>query len=320
MQKSEHNNKFEYVNSKVSWQAKLFNKVVLRGLVKPQVRKLETQKLNPGPFRSFASKLDSVISSQAKGVCVAHKKIDEVNCSWLTVPSQTKRVILYLHGGGFCVHFPKIYDGFVSRLASQLDAHALIPDYRLAPEHTFPSSLDDCVKCYEWLLEQGYSSENILIAGDSAGGQLTLTTLISIRDKHLPAPAAAILISPCTDLSYQGFQMIGEDKDQDPMFVKNAMHVMTNLFLPKGVDLNNPLVSPIYDSLTGLPPIQCHVGSTELLLTHSTRVIENIQKSGNSAKLYVWQEMPHVHPLFTFLPESEEALNLMIGFANEKLG
>ncbi len=314
------NSKTEFANASISWQAKVFNKVFLSTFVKSHMHQMETDMyMDVGKFRRFAKKFDSIMSSQPHGVCVSSKKIAGVHCSWLTVPSQSKRVILYLHGGGFCIHMPKTYDGFVSKLASQLNANALIPDYRLAPESPFPSGSDDCLACYKWLLNQGYSPHNIIIAGDSAGGQFTLTTLIRIRDEQLPIPAAAILISPCTDLSQEGFDIMGEDDGRDPMFVKGAMLQMGKNYIPSSHDDHDPLISPVYDHLSGLPPIQCHVGSTELLFTHSTRLIENIKRNNRPAELLIWKDMPHVHPLFSILPESKLALDKMIDFANKEL-
>lgn len=301
----------KFVNDNVSWQSKLNNKLVMHGFIKRQMAK----PTSTTSMKKLAVKIDQWVAKKVDDLDVKNINIDHIPCQLISSPKQSKQVLLYLHGGGFCIHLPKTYAGFVAQFCKALNINALIPDYRLTPEHQFPAAVDDCFHTYRWLLEQGYKAEDIIIAGDSAGGCLTLTTLLQIRDAKLPAPAAAVLISPASDCSREDLANTPQEiADADPMFTKSALDAMIAEYAPKEPDQTIPLLSPVFGEYHDLPPLQCHAGSTEIILHHSTRVIEKAKAAGVDASMNIWKEMPHVHPLITWLPESKQALSMMVEF------
>jgi acetyl esterase/lipase len=271
-----------------------------------------------GALRAFVSRIEGLLAASPKGVTTSDIELDAVPCRWYRLDNPGDRVILYLHGGGFCLHLPKIYDGFVSRLCKAFGAGALLPDYRLAPEHPFPNAVDDAFSAYCSLLERGVKPEHICIVGDSAGGCLTLTTLMQIRDKGLAAPACAIVLSPATDNPEQDAQLRLKAQ-QDPMFNTQTLKAFANYYLPGEADRQSPLAFPLTGSFEQLPPLQFHVGSTEILLDHSLKAAAKAQAAGVDVSLHVWDRMPHVHPLFHWLPESKQAVALMGEFVDQHL-
>jgi acetyl esterase/lipase len=159
------------------------------------------------------------------------------------------------------------------------------------------------------LYQQGVSPKNLILAGDSAGGGLVLATLLSLRDTGKILPAAGILLSPWVDLACTGESLLSNAK-ADPLLVKPPY----SLYLDKQ-DLCHPLASPLYADLTGLPPLQIFVGSTEILLDDAQRLAARAKEHDIEAKLEIWHEMPHVWPLFAdFLPEAKQALNSISEF------
>lgn len=326
--------KIIFINDKISWQAKLLNSVLLKRILKPLISKVTKEELDVKASRSgvkYFDKLaakhkstkaknsDSQTLNQQNPEQFSTRNLANVPCSYLETTSTNERILLYFHGGGFCIHLPKTYEHFVGKLAQDLNANAFMPNYRLAPEHPFPAGIDDCLNVYKQLLKIGYQAKNIIISGDSAGGNLTLTTLIQIRDQNLPAPAAAILISPATDVSTSGFELMAENSGKDSVFTIDALKTLTLNYTTAAIGGDNKLVSPLLNDLHGLPAMQFHVGSTELLLNNSVRANDKANKAGTDSQLVIWNNMPHVHPLFTWLPESKRALNMMVNFADKHL-
>jgi hypothetical protein len=179
--------------------------------------------------------------------------------------------------------------------------------YRLSPEHRYPAALDDCIAAYRWLLEQGFDASRILIAGDSAGGNLTLALLLRTRDEALPRPAGAVALSPVADFTFSG-DSVRRNDGVDDMFSADMMDALVPVYLADRELRTHPHVSPVFGDYTDLPPLLLVVGSTELLLDDSVRVAHRCP----SAQLLVWNGMPHVFPGFDFLPEAREA-TLRIG-------
>lgn len=226
-------------------------------------------------------------------------------------------VILYLHGGAFCWHNPSMYRGFVTRLCRSVGARGYLFDYRLAPEHQFPAAVDDCLVTYRWLLEDmGVDPRRVVLAGDSAGGALTLTTLMQARDQGLPLPACAVVLSPFTDATGSGSSIKGNE-ERDVLFTPEALGVVLKWYLPEGIDLANPRVSPLLGDLKGLPPLLLQVGDTEMLLDDSVRFADKIVKSGGLADLQVWSDMSHTFQLIPWLPESNQALQKIADFVQK---
>lgn len=270
--------------------------------------------------RFFFSTVVPLFSVKAAGVRREPVAITGIAAEWL-VPDNAKvgQALLYLHGGGYSIGGIKTYRNMVSHLASAAGCRALLIEYRLAPENRFPCAVEDAVTSYRWLLSQGYDPDNIAIAGDSAGGGLAVATLLSLRDAGDPLPAAAMLLSPWTDLAGTGesLQAVGW---RDPMLNKGVIHKMAVMYLGE-TDPGNPLASPLYADLKGLPPMLIQVGTREILLDDARRLAERARESGVEVHLEVCEGMFHVWQFFApLVPESRAAIERLGRFFREKAG
>jgi epsilon-lactone hydrolase len=192
-------------------------------------------------------------------------------------------------------------------------------DYRLAPEHPHPAPVIDAVAGYRWLLEQGVAPEHVVIAGDSAGGGLTVATLLRARDEGFPMPAAAVPISPMVDLQATGESMVTR-ADADPMIDRAMALEIVQLFLGDG-DRRDPHAAPLHGDLTGLPPLLIQVGDAEVLLDDSVRLADTARAAGVDVTLEVWPEMVHVFQASAgFVPEADAAIARIAEFCRAKLG
>jgi acetyl esterase/lipase len=243
-----------------------------------------------------------------------------VAAEWLEGPgARADRAILYLHGGGYVLGGVNSHRDLIARLSAAAGARALGIDYRLAPEHPFPAAVEDAVGAYRFLLDEGVTPQHIAIAGDSAGGGLTAATLLAIRDRGLPLPAAAALLSPWVDLEGTGESMNGGISD-DPMVSKALVALMAPAYL-NGASARDPLASPLHANLRGLPPLLIQVGRRELLLDDSTRLALAAQRAGVRVTLQVWPGMIHVWQIFASeLEEGREAIARIGEFLREHIG
>ncbi|UQA61684.1 alpha/beta hydrolase [Polyangium aurulentum] len=242
----------------------------------------------------------------------------EVPSYFITPPdTDPRRVILYLHGGGYIIGSAETHLELVYRFARASGTRALSVDYRLVPEHPFPACREDALAAYRWLLAQDIAPARIVIAGDSAGGGLTLSTLLGIRDAGLPTPAGGVLFSPWLDFTGSG-EAMKTNAGRDPMIDPAFMGMMVSLIL-QGQD---PVKSsPLFEDLRGLPPLLVQAGSAEVLLDDSSRLVEKVKAAGGEATLQVWEDMPHVFQVFpTFLPEANEAIERAGTFVRARLG
>ena len=225
-------------------------------------------------------------------------------------------VVLYFHGGGYVMGSALSHRALTERLAVAVGGRVLAVNYRLAPEHPFPAATDDALASYRWLLGQGVAPSNIVVAGDSAGGGLTIAALVAIRDAGEPLPACAIAISPWVDMEGLGESMITKAA-VDPMVQKAALAMLAPMYL-NGHDPRTPLAAPLYADLSGLPPILIQVGSEEPLLDDSNRLAEKIEQAGSQVTLEVWPDMIHVWHLFApMLDKGQEAIERMATFSRE---
>ncbi|MHA1386633.1 MAG: alpha/beta hydrolase [Candidatus Helarchaeota archaeon] len=246
-------------------------------------------------------------------------QIEYILAEWIVAPNASeKRVILYLHGGGYILGSINSHRELASRLSRESDSRVLLIDYRLGPENKFPAAIDDATLTYKWLLKEGFSPDKIAIAGDSAGGGLTLATLITLRDQGEPLPAAAVCLSPWTALEGKGETMITK-AESDPWLSPETTEEIASLYLGN-TDPSNPLASPLHADLKGLPPILIQVGIAEILLDDSRRFADRAKQAGVEVDLEIWEDMIHVFQAFaTYLPEGREAITHIGRFIKQKL-
>ena len=222
------------------------------------------------------------------------------------------RVVLYLHGGGFAIGSPTSHRHLVGLLAKLAGCAVVIPDYRLAPEHTFPAALDDAVAAYRELLET-YPAPHIALAGDSAGGGLVVALIAALNQERLPQPACAYCISPWVDLECSSASLAAKAA-QDPIGSAEALTMLGQMYLG-GADARHPLASPVRADLRGAPPMLVQVGSAEVLLDDSIEPARVLGHADCSVRLEIWRDMIHVWPLhFPQLPEGREALEAGAAF------
>ena len=196
---------------------------------------------------------------------------DGVPAEWVAAPgADERRAVLYLHGGGYVIGSINTHRRLAYDISAASGAKVLLIDYRLAPEHPFPAAIDDAAKAWRWLLAQGFEPKRLAVAGDSAGGGLTIATLVNLRDLKLPLPACAVAISPWVDLEGLGGS-IESRAEQDPMVQKPGLIWMAGLYL-NGASPRTPLAAPLYADLKGLPPVLVQVGTAETLLDDATRI------------------------------------------------
>lgn len=207
--------------------------------------------------------------------------------------------LLYLHGGAYVVGGSQSYRGHAGEMGRAAGVAAYVVDYRLAPEHPCPAAVEDGVAAYRALLDQGLKASRIVIAGDSAGGGLTIATLVAARDAGLPMPAAAFVISPWVDLACAGASMKTKAA-ADPSLTEKGLKVAAAHYLA-GQAANTPLASPIHADLTGLPPLLIQVGSAEILLDDAVRLAGAAGAAGVAVRLEVWPDMIHDWHLFAFM-------------------
>lgn len=244
----------------------------------------------------------------AGGVVVDKAKLGEVSGLKL-VPetAEAGRTLLYFHGGGYVIGSPLSHRGMVSEIAKSMRATAWSMDYRMAPEAPFPAAIEDGLASYKALLEAGVDPAKMIIAGDSAGGGLTMATAISIREAGLPLPGALAPISPWVNLANDG-PAYRTKAASDPMVMKPGIDLMAAAYL-NGVEAGNPLASPLGADLSDLPPMLIQVGSEEVLLSDSTMLAARAGAAKVPVTLEIWPEMVHVfHFFYPMLTDARTAI------------
>jgi acetyl esterase/lipase len=256
-----------------------------------------------------------------KDVTLIRAKIGAIPGEWVVAARADPDVrLLYLHGGGFVSGSGGFYLALAAHISAATQCAVLLPDYRLAPEHPFPAGLDDCVAAHEWMRAQGPTGAGAarvtFVAGDSAGGNLTLATLLALRDRGLPLPAGGIPLSATTDLTLASESL---KTVVDPIISARTMPVFRDLYLGK-VDPKNPLASPVFGDYRGIPPLLIEAGEHEMLRDDSVRVAAKARADGIEVTLEIWPGMFHVfqshEPL---LPEARESIAHMAEFIRGKL-
>ena len=241
-----------------------------------------------------------------------------VPAEWITAPSAAEgRVILYLHGGGYAIGSIDSHRAMAGSLSRAARARVLLIGYRLAPEHPFPAAVEDSTAAYRWLLGQGVEPARIVVAGDSAGGGLTVATLLALRDAKERLPAGGVCISPWVDMEASGESMTTKAAE-DPMIQRDIIERFAAWYVGTA-ERRAPLASPIYADLSGLPPLYVLVGTAETLLDDSVRLAERARKAGVRVTLEPWDGMIHVWPAFApMLDEGREAIEKIGDFVRAR--
>ena len=256
---------------------------------------------------------------RVKGVRLIPLKIGKIPCEWVLAPGADPDLrLLYLHGGGWVSGSGGNYLPLAADISVAAKCAVLLPDYRLAPEHPFPAGLEDCIAAHDWLVANGPSgprpAKATFIAGDSAGGNLTLATLLALRDRKRPLPAGGIALSAATDftLASESLKTV-----HDPIISARTMPEFRARYLDK-TDPRNPLASPVFGEYCGLPPLLIQVGEHEMLRDDSIRVAKKARSDGIHVKLEVWPGMVHVFQIRR-LPESREAIEHIADFMRSRV-
>jgi len=281
-----------------SWQAKATS-FVLRHWFKPMLARapdaLAARKIMNGRTRP-----------PPRGVSVVAGTVGGVGGEWMSADGvPTVATLLYLHGGGYFACTPQTYRPVTSSYALA-GFKPFAPASRLAPEHPFPAGLEDAIAAYCGLLEH-YAPHQIVVSGDSAGGGLTMALLLSLRERGLAMPTAAVLFSPFVDLAATG-ESARTNSERCAMFTCQSFGIAAGYYVGEG-DRCAPLASPLYADLRALPPLLIHVGADETLLDDSRRLAERAQRAGVKVELKIWPAVPHVWQLFNaWVPEGRRSL------------
>ncbi len=228
------------------------------------------------------------------------------------------KAVLYIHGGGFVGGAPENYRALTWRLADALRVPIYVIAYRLAPEHPFPAGLEDCVAAYRGLLDRKIEARSILVAGDSAGGNLTLALALKLKQLGLPQPAGLVCMSPVTDLA-EPTPSHQSNARADAMFDPRMFATATAAYCPNG-DPADPLISPLRGEVSGLPPTLIQCSDAEMLRDDGVKMAEKLKSAGVTASVEVWPKVFHVWQVMAdLLPESRRAIDKIVAFARERL-
>ncbi len=251
----------------------------------PQAPGVEIEAVNPGPWAG----------------------------EWVRPPrSDGRGLIIYYHGGGFLFGSPRSHRSVTTQLALLSGIPVLSIDYRLAPEYPAPTAHDDCFAAYQWAQEQGFEASAIALAGDSAGGNMALSTALRARDAGLSMPGCVVMMSPALDLAGDGESHTS--MRNAPLLTGELVDLFNRIYVGDG-DLRSSSVTPFYSDMSGLPPTLIHVGSNELLLDDSVTVAQRIEEAGSPVELKVWQDMVHCWQLYgPMLDESMQSIEAIAHF------
>ncbi len=280
----------------------------IRWLTSRYLKKLD---IHAAPVPKMRARLDLIgrLGRPARTVGIEVAELGGLHSEWYRpVNAATGKVFLFLHGGAYALGSCDSHRGLVTRIAEAACVDTVLPEYRLAPEHPFPAGLDDAVAAYRALIARGYAAEDIVIGGDSAGGGLTVAAMLQLRHQGIALPRAAVLLSPFLDMTASGESMTTRAK-QDPWFDPAHLEIVVGHYCP-GEDLANPLLSPVFANVAGLPQMLIHVGDDEILLSDATRFADKLEAAGIPVELEVFPGMWHVFQLFVGkMPESGAAVD-----------
>ncbi len=303
-----------------SFRSKMFNflmrnRHLFRGRLKKEVFDENTSIL---AFRETCEKGANKYARLPHDITVREQLIEGIKSEWL-IPkdSDSSKVILYVHGGGYVSGSCNDHRGFVSKLAQNTGVQHLVYEYRLAPEHPFPAALDDSVKVYQWLLSTGFKPENILIAGESAGGGLCLATLLALKEQSIPLPVAGVAISPWTDLTCSGESYRTKNKlSLAPLY---SWTVFSKHYVGDH-RADHPLISPLFGDLKGLPPLFINSAEDDELFDDGEKFAIKAREAGVDIQFRAGKGMAHCYPLLApMFREATEAMNEIVYFIKMRL-
>ncbi|MFP5440441.1 MAG: alpha/beta hydrolase [Gammaproteobacteria bacterium] len=302
-----------------SWQAQALG-FAARTFVKPVVARVKfTPRLMK--FSQLGFDALTMVLPVPRNAEIVPVHADDVPCEWVLCADgiHQDRVFIYLHGGGYFFGSARSHRGLTWRISQAGRMKVLAVDYRQPPDHQYPTPIWDVVRVYRWLLARGYEPQNIFIGGDSAGGNLSLVSMLKFRELGLPLPAGAVLISPWADLSATG-ESLHDNADHDPYIPVNVLKFLARVYAGDHSP-RDPFLSPIYADYTGFPPILVQVGSREVLLSDAERVAEAARRAGVPVKLTVYENMMHVFQAMAyFIPEGKEAVREIGRFIHKHVG
>jgi acetyl esterase/lipase len=236
-----------------------------------------------------------------------------------TANADESKAILYIHGGGFVAGVPGNHRPLTWRLADKVGVPVYAVDYRLAPEHPFPAGLNDCVAAYRGMLDKGIAAKNIVIAGDSAGGNLTLTTALKLKSLGIALPAALVALSPATDIDGAGFESRTSNAASDAMFTAAMFQSLEPLYCPN-MDGSDPFISPYRGDVAGLPPTLIHCSGAEMLRDDGVKMAEKLKAAGVPTEIEVWPKVFHVWQVMAdMLPEGRASIEKIAAFMRKHL-
>ncbi|HUH73151.1 MAG TPA: alpha/beta hydrolase [Chitinophagales bacterium] len=244
--------------------------------------------------------------------------LDTFEAEWILPKNACNKVLLYLHGGGYSSGSHRTHRPMVSRICKKGGFKGFVINYRKSPENPYPAALEDAHKAYLYLMNEGYTPKNIVIAGDSAGGGLALALLYYLRDHQIDLPKAAALLCPWTDLAITG-ESVNKNEKFDPYLNRKKIEALRDVYL-NGENPLQPYVSPLYGSTIGLPPIYFQAGSNDTIVDDAIRMHEKILKEGGISYLDNYPKMFHVWQAFyIFLSEGRTAIHKISVFLRQEL-
>lgn len=303
-----------------SFKSKMFNFLMRNGYLFQGKLKKEVFDSNTSiiEFRERCEKGAGKYAKIPPNITIREDFIEGMKAEWL-IPkdSNPDKVILYVHGGGYVSGSCSDHRGFISKFAKNTGVQNLVFEYRLAPEHSFPAALEDSVKIYQWLLSSGFKPENILIAGESAGGGLCLATLLALKERNIPLPIAGVAISPWTDLICSSESYKTKNKFSPAPL--NSWTVFSKYYVGDN-KADNPLISPLYGDLKGLPPIFINAGEDDELYEDGEKFYLKAKEAGVDIQFRAGKRMLHCYPLLApMFQEATEAMNEIVYFVKKKL-
>ncbi len=274
---------------------------------------------NIGKIRKDLERLAATVAKKHSKAVVSKDSIEGIGVEWIKYKgTDMDRVLLYTHGGGYAFGSPATHRAMISRIAWYMKAEAVVPDYRLAPEHPFPTGLDDIVSIYKHLLASSVPPEKIIVAGESAGGGLTLGLLQRIKNENLPMPAVACCMSPWADLTMSGESM-KSNKSTDKILGKDLLHSFADLYAPADIR-KKPLVSTVFGDYSDMPAMIIQVGTSEVLVSDSRMIADAINAEGGDVTIQEWRDMQHFwHFNFRILKSARNAVRALGAFVEEKM-